>query len=72
MKKSIVITITIFALSFSAFAIQNVAQETSQQDSTSVNQETPTSSKAILFVMTAAGVILLGLSFRNSKWGKKK
>lgn len=70
MRKFVIAITIICALSLSAFALQE--EQVPVQDATEQVQETPTSSKVILFGMTAVAVILLGLSFRNSKWGKKK
>ncbi|MFT4833666.1 MAG: cell division protein FtsW (lipid II flippase) [Marinoscillum sp.] len=34
-------------------------------------QEAPLSSRIILYAMTGLGVLLLFMSFKRSKWGKK-
>ncbi|MEQ8474407.1 MAG: hypothetical protein RIC35_24635 [Marinoscillum sp.] len=42
-----------------------------QVDTTAVTQEPEASQKVILYSMTIVGVILIGLAFRNSKWGRR-
>lgn len=41
-----------------------------QQADTVAIQEPAASQQVILYAMTAVGVILIGLAFRNSKWGR--
>lgn len=72
MKKSIIALSILFFVNFTtALATQDSDETATTQDLTE-QPEASTSSKIVLFAMTAAGVILIGLSIRNSKWGKKK
>ncbi len=72
MKKILIIGIFILMCSLSLSAGQSDSLAYDQNTEQSIQEtEPPQSSKVILYSMTAVGVILLALSFRNSKWGRR-
>lgn len=74
MKKALVALIFITSLTWSIWAMQSDSTAVAQSGESEqvAEEEPPASSKVILFMMTAVGVILIGISIRNSKFGKKR